>query len=462
MRLLKLELFRASRDRAFRAALFLLLVSSVMACLYGSTQVHRQNQVMDQLNQLVTESDEVYFESRFKDEEDIGRAHYYLKQPTAHRPRPEAALSLGQRDLHSYHQSFGLRSLYTNLFDSGLENPSRSEAGHFDLAFVLVTFLPLVIIASTYNLLSREAEGRTLTLLRSSGCPLSKILLFKFLGRFVWTAALVALVVGASLLAIGASFSIFPYWLGVVLAYTVFWFGVSAGVVSFAWNSARSAGVLLAIWAVLTIVCPALLNLLLPREATQNGAALIIRCRQVVNNGWDREKSETQEAATLRNPSYAEAPITGEKFTWSWYYAMHDAGDQAVEDLAQSYFQGLREKDEHAFQLSFLLLPVRVQLLLDRLSGTDQSSHLSYYKFVIDSRLSMQERSLPRVFKAEKLSKEQLLALHDELPVLTYTPKLPERTTVWVIQLWIVALMFLFAGYLGLSRLEKRLQGSGS
>ena len=460
MKIWSLELWRAWRDGTFRLGLSLFLFCSILALAYGSHQVQRQSKVLEKLPQLLRESNEVYFEARFKDDEDIGRAHYYLKQATAHQARPEAALSLGQRDLHSYHQSVGLRSLYTNLFDAGFENPSRSESGHFDLAFVLVYLLPLVVIASTHDLLAREVEGKTVSLLRASGYSLKKLFCLKMATRFFLSSALLALIVFGSLVWVGASLASFGPWLIVALGYNLFWFGISAVVVGFAWNSARSAGLLLAFWTFLTIICPALLNLLLPREATQSGAALTIECRQVVNNGWDEDKKHTKEAAEKRVSTYSSAPVEGEKFTWSWYYAMHDSADFSVEDKAAAYFRGLAEKDQKSFAYSLLSLPVRTQLLLDRLAGTDLRAHLDYYHHVIRTRELMQEAYLPRVFQGERLNKEQLLHLHDALDMVDFQPGAPKDFTRGALELWIVALLFVGLGWLKLGKLEQRLAGA--
>ena len=458
MTFLRLELWRAAKDVTFGISLLLLVACSSFALLYGMNQSERQNEVIDRLDQLVRESDELYFEARFKDDENIGRVHYYLRQATAHRPRPEAALSLGQRDLHSYHQSVSLRSLYTNLFDAGFENPSRSEAGHFDLAFVIVFLLPLVVIASTHDILAREIEGRTLRLLLASGCSLPKLLLSKLGARFIVTSAALFLVVSISLLLTGAHIQAFLAWNIVVLGYNLFWFSISGLIVSLAFGAARSAGLLLTVWTILTIVFPALLNLMLPREATQSGAALTIQCRQVVNQAWDSDKNATKLSAQKRFAEYSKAPVEGEKFTWSWYYAMHDSGDQAVEELASNYLQGLAQKDQKTYAFSLLAPPVRTQLLLDRLAGTDLSSQLQYFKHVMATREGMQSSSLPRVFREEKLSKDSLYKLHDSLALSEFVPATEGESTRGMIELWIVSLLLaLFCGK-SLNLVEKRIK----
>lgn len=462
MSLIITELWCAFKDNQFKLALVLFFCCGVLSVFYGKTQVDRQTAVMDQLGRWVRESNEAYFEERFKDDENIGRAHYYLSQATAHRPLPQAALSLGQRDVHSYHHSFRLRSLYTNLFDGGFENPSRAAAGHFDLAFVLVFLLPLTIIASTYDLFAREQESKTLTLLRSSGTPLGSILAAKFGARWLVTALLLTVLISLGFVAAGAAPAHLVSWLLVGLLYQCFWFGVAALVVGRAWGSSRAAGTLLGLWTLLAIVFPTLLNLLLPREATQNGASLAIVCRQVINEGWDIEKSVTLERASRLDSRYEQAPIDSDKFTWSWYYAMHDAGDQVVEQSANEYFEGLQAKDQKAFRYSILAAPVRAQLLFDRLAATDLATHLEYYRFVKSSREQMRQRSLPRVFQEEKLSKQELLSLHDDLPVLQFHPPSPRGLGRGLAEFFALTLLVVVLGAWSIRRIEHALRGSES
>lgn len=458
MSLLRLELWRACRNTAVRLGLSLLLVCFILALIYGKTQVERQSKIISELHTTIRESDEAYFKTRFKDDEQMGRVHYYLRRPTAHVPLPQAALSLGQRDLHSYHQSAWLRSLYSNLFDAGFENPGRTEAGHFDLAFVIVFFLPLVVIATTFDLLSGEKQGKTLPLLRSSHVPLHTILRTRLLARLILLSTVVLSFVATALLLVGAGAAAYLPWGLTIFGYILFWFGLCSIVISLAGSSARNAGLLLALWTLLAVIAPTLLNLLLPRKALENGAALTIRCRQVVNNGWDIDKAKTQTAAALRVPLYEQAHIPTERFTWAWYYAMHDAGDEAVEKMARTYFQGLKNKDEQAFHYSLLSPPVRVQLLFDKLAGTDQSSHLGYYRFVRRAREKFQAQYLPDVLQEKTIKQHDLLQLHDSLTVLEYRPDEPEDWGWAVAQLWLVALFTVLFGLHQLSLTEKRIR----
>ena len=445
-------------DRTFKAALLLFVLFSCLSMVYGKTQLQRQHQTLDRLGRVVRESDEVYFKTRFEGEEEMGRAHYYLSQATEHRALPEGALSLGQRDLHSYHQVYRLRSLYGNLFDAGFENPTQSAAGHFDFSFVLVLLLPLVIIANSYDLLSSESERGTLKLLRTSGASIARLLAIKVLVRFGALTSISLALLTLGMLYVQAPLGSWLSWALVLMSYLMFWFGVAAFVMSFAWSTARNAGVYLGIWALLTLVGPTLVSISLPREATLNGAAITITARQEINKGWDRDKKLTLERAIAYDPIYRDAPILEERYTWAWYYAMHDSGDAAVSEQAKQYFEGLEKREEQSFQWSLLLPPVRAQLLFDQLAGTGLTAHIDYCRFVQNSREDMRQKYLPAVFAEKKVTPEELLKLHDELPSLKYTPQRDTKSMAYLLQFLALGLLSGGLGLASISQIEKRLR----
>jgi ABC-2 type transport system permease protein len=452
------ELKRALRSRSIIVSAGLLCLFVAASYMYGQTQIQRQLEVLAKLKELTAESDLVYFQERFQEDETVGRACYYLSTPTAHEPLPEAALSLGQRDLHSYHQVVRLRTLYAHLFDSGFSNPSQAAAGHFDLAFVLVFLLPLIVIAVTFDVLSADGERRTLPLLRAGDLGLGSLVGGRLAVRFGLLGSLSAVLVLASLAGCHAATEAYLPWVIATLSYLLFWFGLVGLVCSRGWNSARNAGALLGIWTVLTILGPALLNLTSPREATKNGASITIRARQVVNDGWDLDKEKTARAAEEADPRYKMAPVVQENFSWSWYFAMHDAGDAAVEEMADSYFNGLLENYQRSFDYSILFPPVRLQLLFDEFSATDLLTHLEYYRFVKQSRENMRDDFLPRVFAEETLSKKELLRLHDDISLQVFRPK----QNLWSSGLWEllgVSLFMVCWALFSLRRVEKALRG---
>jgi ABC-2 type transport system permease protein len=113
-------------------------------------------------------------------------------------PGPLAALAVGQSDLLPYHYHVSVQSNDQTLLQNGeLENPLNLMVGRFDLAFVLVYVLPLIVLAVSYNVLSAEKEQGTLALTLSQPVRLAEIVA----GKVAFRAAVVlGLALGVSLM----------------------------------------------------------------------------------------------------------------------------------------------------------------------------------------------------------------------------------------------------------------------
>ena len=179
-------------------------------------------------------------------------------------PGPLAALSVGQSDLLPYYYDV---SIYTNeqtfLQNGEVANPLNLMVGRFDLAFVLVYLLPLLVLALGYNVLSAEREQGTLALTLSQPVSARGVVAAKRLFRafLVIGLALGVSIVGAALSGGFAAPSRLVIWSVAVVAYALFWFGLAAWVNTLGRPSAWNATVLVGAWLGLVVVLPALVNI---------------------------------------------------------------------------------------------------------------------------------------------------------------------------------------------------------
>ncbi len=195
---------------------------------------------------------------------DPRNAHVMGGAPGAHTaalgPGPLTALAVGQTDLLPYYYDV---SIYTNessfLQNGEVENPLNLLVGRFDLAFVLVYLLPLLILALSFNVLSGEREQGTLALTLSQPVSVREVVAAKLTFRAV---LVVGLALGVSLLGIlfSGGFAApgrVALWCAAVLAYALFWFALAAWINSFGRTSAWNATVLVGAWLLLVAVLPA-------------------------------------------------------------------------------------------------------------------------------------------------------------------------------------------------------------
>lgn len=181
---------------------------------------------------------------------------------TAQLPLPStAAVAAGQLDVLPVQELVSLRTRQRTVADKdALENPLQLAAGPFDLAFVIVYLLPLILLALTYNLVSLEREEGTLGLLRCQAGSLWRVMLGRALLR---TSLLVAMVLAAVVAAGGAGDPArLALIAAIVVPYALFWAALALFVNAYGASSSASAARLALLWLAAVAIVPAALHLL--------------------------------------------------------------------------------------------------------------------------------------------------------------------------------------------------------
>ena len=181
---------------------------------------------------------------------------------------PLAAVAVGQRDLAS-----GSVRITTDgpqgrssSGEAALAGPTRLMTGAFDLAFVFMSLLPLVIIVLTYDLLSSERERGTLALVLAQPVSLATFVLGKALlrgvllcGVTVALAVLAALPSAHDLLTADGALHMGLY-LAAVVGYALFWFAAALAINVAGFSSATNALALVGLWLALVVVVPGMVQ----------------------------------------------------------------------------------------------------------------------------------------------------------------------------------------------------------
>lgn len=366
------------RQRLAIVSLGLLAVLTVAALVSGMAQVSRQRAAIAAIPAAQAE-DIGAIAAWVNKEKDAGSAAYYSFHPTWDAPSPLAFAALGMRDVSPYILRVRALGLEAQIYDGDTFNPELALPGRFDFAFVLVFLAPLFVIALCHDLISGEREAgrwRTLAALPHGGAAL-------------WrrrTMLRVALLWAA----IGVPFSIFALISGVaagaiivilllVVAYLLFWVGLTALIGRLRWSSVANAASLAALWLVLVLVLPTLGHVAINRAIPVNqGAEIALAQREAVNHAWDIPREETMRAFYASHPQWADSPPLGTAFHYKWYFAFHQVGDESVAGRARAYRQGLEARDRAARSLGWVLPTVGVQALLTRMARTDLAAQIAY------------------------------------------------------------------------------------
>lgn len=289
-------------------------------------------------------------------------------------PSPLAPLAIGQSDLYPYYTAVTASSRHTSAQFDELQNPVQLLAGRFDLAFVIVYLLPLLIFSISYNLLSEERENGTLGLVLAQPVTLRTVLLAKASLRAGWAISVSVVISAAAILCSGAglSSSIVTaglFWALIVIAYALFWLGLAVAVNSMGWGSATNALTLAGIWLVLVAVVPSVLNVAVSAiHPLPSRIALVEAAREAQNRSLTRIGKRAASLGSIDMDQRARSSLL----------QIMDA-EAEVQPILQQFDDQLDKQQEKVRQWRFVSPAIMAQLALTEIAGT---SGKRYREFV--------------------------------------------------------------------------------
>lgn len=176
--------------------------------------------------------------------------------------RELALLTVGQAEGYPMAATIFPFIASNTIFDrhtAGMENPAVLAAGRFDLAFVIVWLLPLLVLAGSFDLFAAERERGMAPWLLSQAVAPGRLLAAK-----AAACALLLLVplvtIMLAVLAVASRAGPAPLLLagGLVLLYGLFWLLLALVVNLVARSAAQAALACLAAWLALVVLLPAL------------------------------------------------------------------------------------------------------------------------------------------------------------------------------------------------------------
>lgn len=338
-------------------------------------------------------------------------------------PQDLSFISMGLSDYYPYHYQISLRNqqLYSFLMgDDRMENPINQLNSNFDLAFVLIWLLPLLIIAFSYNILSSEKEQGTLKLLEAQPVSITKILIIKILLRF-------AIIIGIIAISICLFFSLFGVNIFtnmtaivnlffVVFAYVLFWFMLSILVNLFNRNSSINAGILFTLWLLIILIIPTLLNLVsnykYPVSTRIEYISFVRDATCEIDNNSDKALdkyfSEHLELGTRKSENMPY---------WVYKGALKNKIIEEVSDsIIKQYKSQLNNQIEFISHWNYFSPAIILQQALDKLSGNSTNDFLRFQAKADEYNYKWRMCFFQKILKDELLSKDDVF----DLPKYSY------------------------------------------
>ncbi|MEM8815041.1 MAG: DUF3526 domain-containing protein [Pseudomonadota bacterium] len=176
-------------------------------------------------------------------------------------PSSLADFAVGHADLHPASGEISTWRNLSSVFGRyQFDNPSTLAASAFDVALVIVLLMPVLMIAVSFDVLAGERSRGSLAMVLASPLRLPRLVWTRLLFRngILWLAATLAMFALVLVNDTGGDrYARFAIWLGISLAYGLFWLAAIAYCVARFRSATNTAAAMVGLWLLLVLAVPA-------------------------------------------------------------------------------------------------------------------------------------------------------------------------------------------------------------
>ena len=345
-------------------------------------------------------------------------------------PEVFSFLSTGQSDMYTHFKS---PTVYGNNFAldySEMVNPVQLLFGNFDLSFVIIFILPLLIIAFTFNILSKEKELGTLRLLGAQPISITSWLLQKMTIRYIifilFTIAILLISVTFFSSNVFSNFSNLFGLLAIIAAYILFWFILSYIVNIKVNDSSKNALILIGFWLLIVMVIPATINQISNSLYPTPSRLKMINEIRLIKKENEEKQNEIMDSYLRDHPELAKETDKQKFGFWHKYFASEKIMEEKTKPLLSEYDLQLKKQQKLINTFKFISPAILMQQSLNNIAGTSEKHYNDYKKQVFEFSNEWRNYLVPMLFKGEKFKKQN----YNELPKFIYKNRI--KNDVWL------------------------------
>ena len=398
------ELKLLFRNRSGIIACLCFLAIGAYALYYGKsfqdrqlTTIHRldtayQNRVQKQIRNFTADTTTQQGKQRYQYAHDAFMNEWFTRPMVWKQPAPLQAMSIGQSDTQPFFYNLWV---YMNVYNTKyleLRNPEKLMTGNFDLSFVILYLLPLLIITVSYGVLSEDRESGISPVAYTQGATTASTLYTRLGFRLLVVCTIAVALSFAGFILNGVTeLAAISGWTLIVLGYTLFWFAVVAVIVSLQKTSAINALALVSMWVAVLIFIPTVVNSLRdaqdPERLTLSDAS-----REVSSKFWGMEKKRVVDTLYQVRPqwgTYASRDTNEIRSTaYAYLTALHMNG------LGRDIDAGIRQEEEYLRHWNIINPAFTAQLALNTLAQSEIDQFIAFRQAASD----YQQRRMEALF----------------------------------------------------------------
>lgn len=322
---------------------------------------------------------------------------------------PLAVLATGQSDLYTHTVKPKISAEAHTLGFSELSNPVQLMFGSFDLSFVIVYLLPLLILAFSYNILSDEKEQGIIRLTGSQPVSLYAWLISKVVFRFTLLSGVVIISIVVALLlgnvSIIDSASGVLQLLLIVVAYIFFWFLVSVVVNLRGGSSGFNAATLVGVWVVIVLMLPAFVSQFVNTFYPVPSRVNMIHEYREAQAESSKKTDQILRGYLNDHPDLAPKDSTSKNqySYWLGHFASASVISESVQPLVKATDDAIEKQQQWVGNLRYVSPAILTQDAINDLAGTSTAHYNDFRKQVITFSMQWREHFMPRMFANESM-----------------------------------------------------------
>lgn len=338
-------------------------------------------------------------------------------------------LATGQSDMYTHFKS---PTVYGNNFAldySEMLNPVQLLFGNFDLAFVIIYILPLLIIAFSFNILSKEKELGTLRLLGAQPISMIKWLLQKIAIRYtIFTLITIVVLLVIMMILSTEVFANIGNLLGlflIIAGYNLFWFIIACIVNIKINNSSKNALALIGVWLLVVMVLPATINQIGNSLYPTPSRLKMINEIRLIKKENEAKQDEIMNDYLRNHPELATESDKAKFGFWHRYFASEKMMEKKTEPLLAEYDSQLQKQQNLISMFKYVSPAILMQQSLNNIAGTSEKHYNDYKKQVFEFSDEWRNYLVPMLFKGKKFT----VSNYNEMPKFIYKNRI--ASNVW-------------------------------
>ncbi|ELR69401.1 hypothetical protein C900_05091 [Fulvivirga imtechensis AK7] len=391
------------RSKAVILTTILILVLGLISIFIGNQFLVKQEKAIAE----VTRHQQEHIERNVSwIDSDMGLLLYYLRFALINTPDNLTALSIGQRDVNSGIQSVTIRTLEGQKYDTDLNNPTNLQSGNLDFGFVIIYLFPLLVIAFTYDLLSEEKEKGTWRLVAIQSQSVRGYLIKKLSVRaaLLYLALFVLFAIAILKLSLPIN-EVLMAFMALSILYLTFWLALSFWIVSLQRNSSFNLLTLLSLWVALAILLPASVNNFVANQyPVPEALSTMVKQRDGYHEKWDMEQEVTMNKFFAHYPEYQKYPLPEGNFSWLWYYAMQQMGDDESRQQSEAMRKKIMQRERASSAVALFVPTMHTQLIFHDLARSSLDDHLKFLDQTSAFHEKMRLYFYPKIFENASIS----------------------------------------------------------